>query len=94
MCFVPRDRFGTYKIARPFVELSRGTTPILQTPHIGGSLTQETKEDLRIVGLFYYVASYNKNMEQTKVELSRLKLLCERNEIEKHELESKPAIAQ
>jgi hypothetical protein len=29
------------------------------------------------------VENYNKNMEQTKVELSWLKLLCERNEIEK-----------
>jgi hypothetical protein len=51
VCFDPRDRFGTYKIARPFVEISRGTTPIFQTPHIGGSLSQETKENLQIVGL-------------------------------------------
>jgi len=50
--FDPRYRFGTYKIARPFVKIYKGTTPILQTPHIGGSLSQETEEDLQIVGLF------------------------------------------
>ncbi len=33
-------------------------------------------------------------MEQTRVELSGLKLLCERNETKKQELESKATIAQ
>jgi hypothetical protein len=33
-------------------------------------------------------------MEHTKIELLGLKLLCERNEIEKHELESKIAAIQ
>jgi hypothetical protein len=40
------DRFGKNKSVRPFAETSRGTTPIFQTPHIGGSLRQEAKEDL------------------------------------------------
>ncbi len=83
MHFDPRDRFGTYKIARPFVEIYKGTTPILQTPHVGGYLNHEIEEDLQIVGLFQYVENYNKNMEQTRVELSGLKLLCERNETKK-----------
>jgi len=50
--FDPRDRFGTYKIARPFVEIYKGTTPILQTPHVGGYFNHEMEEDLQIVGLF------------------------------------------
>jgi hypothetical protein len=47
-----RDKFGTYKNARPSIETSKGTTPFFQTPHTRRSLCQETKEDLRIVGLF------------------------------------------
>jgi hypothetical protein len=46
-----RDRFGTYRNVRPFVETSRGTTLVFQTPHIGGSLHHEVKEDLQIVKL-------------------------------------------
>ncbi len=38
--------------------------------------------------MFQYFAHYNK-MEQTRIELSILKLPCNRNEIEKHELEAK-----
>jgi hypothetical protein len=38
--FDPRDRPKRYKIARPFVKIYKGTTPILKTPHIGGSLNQ------------------------------------------------------
>jgi uncharacterized protein (DUF2141 family) len=33
-------------------------------------------------------------MEQTKIELSRLKLLCEKNEAKKQELEGKIIVAQ
>jgi hypothetical protein len=33
-------------------------------------------------------------MEHIRIELSRFKLLCERNEVEKQELESKVVIAQ
>jgi hypothetical protein len=33
-------------------------------------------------------------MEQTKIELSILRLLCQRNEVEKQELESKAAVVQ
>ncbi len=47
-----RDRFGTYRSVGPFAEISRGTTSIFQTPHIGRSLRQEAKEDLQIAELF------------------------------------------
>jgi len=33
-------------------------------------------------------------MEQTIIELLRIKLLCERNEVEKQELENKVIVAQ
>jgi hypothetical protein len=33
------DRFGTYKNARPFVAMSRGATPIFQTPNTCGYLS-------------------------------------------------------
>ncbi len=47
-----RDRFGTYRNVGPFAEISRGTISIFQTPHIGRSLRQEAKKDLRIAKLF------------------------------------------
>ncbi len=40
------DRFGTYRNAGPFLEISSDTTLIFQTPHIGRSLYQEVEEDL------------------------------------------------
>ncbi len=68
---------------------------MFQTPHTSASLSQEAKEDLRIAGLFQYVVNYNKQMEKTsKIELSRLKLLHERNEAKKQKLESKTATTQ
>ncbi len=42
---------GTYRNVGPCVETSRGVILIFQTPHMGGSLSQEAKEDLWIVGL-------------------------------------------
>jgi hypothetical protein len=33
--------------------------------------------------LFQHVANYNRKMEQTRIELLGLKLLCEKNEIKK-----------
>lgn len=65
---------------------------MFQTPPTSASLSQEAKEDLQIVGLFQYVANYNKQMEKTsKIELSRLQLLHERNKAKKQKLESKTA---
>ncbi len=41
-----KDKFGTYMSAGSYVETSRGTTPIFQTPHTIRSLCQKAKEDL------------------------------------------------
>jgi hypothetical protein len=89
-----RDRFGTYRSVGPYVEMSRGITPIFQTTHIGRSLCREVEEDLQIARLFQHVANYSWKMEQTKIELVRLKLMCKRNEVENQELESKTATTQ
>ncbi len=67
---------------------------MFQNPHIGGSLSKKIEEDLQIVGIFWYVANYSKQMEKTWIELSGFKLLLERNEAEKQELENKDVVAQ
>jgi len=72
----------------------QGVTLAFQTPHIGGLLSQEAEEDLWIIGLFQYVENYTKKMEQTMIELLGFKLLHERNEVEKQELEGKVVVAQ
>jgi hypothetical protein len=46
-------------------------------------LSKKIEEDLQIVGIFWYVANYSKQMEKTWIELSGFKLLLERNEAEK-----------
>jgi hypothetical protein len=56
-------------------------------------LSQKAEEDLWIAGLFQYVANYTKKMEQTMIEFLGLKLLRERNEAEKQELEGKVIVA-
>ncbi len=49
---------------------------MFQTPHIGGYLSQEVEEDLKITRLFYYVANYNiKKMEHTRIKLLGLKTI-------------------
>ncbi len=73
----------------------QGVTLAFQTPHIGGLLSQKAEEVLWIAaGLFQYVANYTKKMEQTMIELLGFKLLRERNEVEKQELEGKVVVAQ
>jgi hypothetical protein len=57
-------------------------------------LSQKVKEDLRIVGLFQYVANYTKKMEHTRIELLEIKLLRDRNEAKKRKLEGKVIVAQ
>lgn len=79
----------TYRHVVPFVETSRRDTPYFQIPDTIGSFSQEAEEDLKIIGMFQYFAHYNMKMEQTRIELSILKLLCNRNETKKQELEAK-----
>jgi hypothetical protein len=57
-------------------------------------LSQKVEEDLWIARLFQYVANYTKKMEQTMIELLGLKLLRERNDAKKKELEGKVVVAQ
>jgi hypothetical protein len=55
----------------------------VSNPTYKGISESRSKEDLRIAGLFQYVANYSKPMENTRIKLSRLKLLHEKNEVEK-----------
>ncbi len=57
-------------------------------------MSQKVEEDLWIARLFQYVANYTKKMEQTMIELLGLKLLRERNDAKKKELEGKVVVAQ